>query len=254
MILVSGLWTFCRAVLVGSAAIALENLALRHQLLVLQRSVVRPRLSRWDRVFFSEAACQEESLLVISRPLSRPRLCGRRTRCVVLAVRGLSSFSSRCQWRVTTRPRMMGDAIGRRRHLGHGCQRQPRRGSRSPPIHLVSQPEPPISLPPSCSLCGPSGRQRSPYFGRVIDAPIPPDRKQDPRQAPRQGHRGDGSAAPSGNPIRPGPQRGRLGSRAPAQNAPRGLDQEPAHAAIALSWSRTSSCLPRLNLPHHLQR
>jgi hypothetical protein len=52
MILVIGLWTFCRAVLLGSAAIALENLALRHQLLVLQRSVVRPRLSRWDRVFW----------------------------------------------------------------------------------------------------------------------------------------------------------------------------------------------------------
>jgi hypothetical protein len=34
MILVSSLWTFCRAVLFGSAAIALENLALRHQLLV----------------------------------------------------------------------------------------------------------------------------------------------------------------------------------------------------------------------------
>jgi hypothetical protein len=37
-----GFWTFLRAVLFGSSAIALENLALRHQLLVLQRSVVRP--------------------------------------------------------------------------------------------------------------------------------------------------------------------------------------------------------------------
>ena len=43
MILVIGLWTFLRALLLGSATIALENLALRHQLLVLQRSVVRPR-------------------------------------------------------------------------------------------------------------------------------------------------------------------------------------------------------------------
>ena len=52
MIFVIGLWTFLRAVLFGSAAIAIENLALRHQLLVLQRSVARPRLSRWDRVFW----------------------------------------------------------------------------------------------------------------------------------------------------------------------------------------------------------
>ncbi|MGH7629275.1 MAG: hypothetical protein ACREOF_07775 [Gemmatimonadales bacterium] len=47
MMLVMGLWTFLRAVCYGSAAIALENLALRHHLVVLQRSVSRPRLSRW---------------------------------------------------------------------------------------------------------------------------------------------------------------------------------------------------------------
>ena len=52
MMLVMGLWTFLRALFYGSAAIALENLALRHQLLILQRSVGRPRLSRWDRVFW----------------------------------------------------------------------------------------------------------------------------------------------------------------------------------------------------------
>src|SRR5260370_4637645 len=37
------------------------------------------------------------------------------------------------------RPRMMGDAIGRRRHLRHGPRRQPRIDTRSPPIHLVPQ-------------------------------------------------------------------------------------------------------------------
>ena len=52
MIFVIGLWTVLRAVVFGSAAIALENLALRHQLRVLQRAVTRPRLSRWDRVFW----------------------------------------------------------------------------------------------------------------------------------------------------------------------------------------------------------
>src|SRR5262245_29756427 len=52
MILVIGLWTFLRAFSLGPAAIALENLALRHQLRVLQRSVTRPRLSRWDRILW----------------------------------------------------------------------------------------------------------------------------------------------------------------------------------------------------------
>jgi putative transposase len=39
-------------VLSGSVAIALENVALRHQLAVLQRSHHRPRLSRWDRILW----------------------------------------------------------------------------------------------------------------------------------------------------------------------------------------------------------
>ena len=49
MILVLGVWTFLRALLGSSAAVTLENVALRHQLAVLQRSVGRPRLRRWDR-------------------------------------------------------------------------------------------------------------------------------------------------------------------------------------------------------------
>jgi len=52
MILVFGLWTFLRAVLCGSATIAIENTALRHQLAVLQRSGTRPRLRRWDRILW----------------------------------------------------------------------------------------------------------------------------------------------------------------------------------------------------------
>jgi putative transposase len=52
MILVIGVWTFLRALFTGSATIALENLALRHQLIVLQRSAGRPRLARWDRVLW----------------------------------------------------------------------------------------------------------------------------------------------------------------------------------------------------------
>jgi hypothetical protein len=52
MLFVIGLWTFLRALLFGSVAIALENLALRHQLGVLQRSVRRPRLARRDRILW----------------------------------------------------------------------------------------------------------------------------------------------------------------------------------------------------------
>jgi putative transposase len=71
MLVVIGLWTFLRAVFFGSAAIALENLALRHQLLVLQRSVGRPRLARWDRIFWvwlSRVWASWRSNLVIVKP------------------------------------------------------------------------------------------------------------------------------------------------------------------------------------------
>ncbi len=71
MIVVLGLWTFLRAWLLGSTTIALENLALRHQLLVLQRSVVRPHLSRWDRilwVWLSRVWARWRSGLVIVQP------------------------------------------------------------------------------------------------------------------------------------------------------------------------------------------
>jgi hypothetical protein len=71
MLLMIGLWTFLRALLSGSASIALENLALRHQLAVLQRSVRRPRLSRWDRilwVWLSRVWANWRSNLIIVQP------------------------------------------------------------------------------------------------------------------------------------------------------------------------------------------
>ena len=50
------IWTilaFFRAFFAGRAALAAENLALRHQIAVLQRSVMRPKLRKRDRIFWS---------------------------------------------------------------------------------------------------------------------------------------------------------------------------------------------------------
>jgi hypothetical protein len=49
--IVTGVVLFVRAMLVGRATIAAENLALRHQLGILQRRVKRPRLRQRDRLF-----------------------------------------------------------------------------------------------------------------------------------------------------------------------------------------------------------
>jgi putative transposase len=46
-------WYGLRGLLLGRAALATENLALRQQLLVLRRSVRRPQLRVWDRVFWA---------------------------------------------------------------------------------------------------------------------------------------------------------------------------------------------------------
>lgn len=51
MILVLGVWTYFRALCVGAATVSLENVALRHQVAVLHRSVARPKLRWWDRRF-----------------------------------------------------------------------------------------------------------------------------------------------------------------------------------------------------------
>jgi len=50
--IVTGVVLFVRAMFIRDAAIAAENLALRHQLGVLERSVQRPRLRRRDRIFW----------------------------------------------------------------------------------------------------------------------------------------------------------------------------------------------------------
>jgi putative transposase len=71
MLFAIGLRTVLRAVLFGPATIALENVALRHQLRVLQRSVRRPWLARWDRVFWvwlSRLWTRWRSSLVIVQP------------------------------------------------------------------------------------------------------------------------------------------------------------------------------------------
>jgi hypothetical protein len=71
MILILGVWAFVRALLVNSAAVSLENVALRHQLAVLQRSVGRPRLRCRDRLLWvalSQLWAGWQSSLLIVRP------------------------------------------------------------------------------------------------------------------------------------------------------------------------------------------
>lgn len=46
------IWALVRAFLGNRAALAAENIALRQQLIVLQRSVKRPRLRNRDRLFW----------------------------------------------------------------------------------------------------------------------------------------------------------------------------------------------------------
>ena len=58
-----------RAVLAGRAALMAENLALRHQLAVLQRSVKRAKFRKRDRIFWVWLSCLwsawRSSLLIV---------------------------------------------------------------------------------------------------------------------------------------------------------------------------------------------
>src|SRR5436190_23481805 len=50
----------------GHRQLAVENLALRQQLAVYKRTTARPKLRTTDRLFFSEAVCQEHCSRLIS--------------------------------------------------------------------------------------------------------------------------------------------------------------------------------------------
>ncbi len=53
MDLFKGTVAVLRVIVVARASLALENLALRHQLAVLQRSAKRPKLRKRDRIFWA---------------------------------------------------------------------------------------------------------------------------------------------------------------------------------------------------------
>jgi hypothetical protein len=97
---------------------------------------------------------------------------------LMLAVRGVSSFSSRCQWRGSPRPRMMvmragGGAIWvTALNISQEQARAHRPFTRLPA-------ERPIKLPfPPYRLGGPAGRQQSAHFGRLWFAKTPAGRQK----------------------------------------------------------------------------
>ncbi len=49
---ITALWRALRVVVTSRANLVLENLALHHQVLILQRSVKRPKLHSLDRLFW----------------------------------------------------------------------------------------------------------------------------------------------------------------------------------------------------------
>ena len=68
---VTGVWLFIRAMVASRATIVAENLALRHQLGVLQRSVKRPRIRQRDRilwVWLSRLWADWRSSLMVVKP------------------------------------------------------------------------------------------------------------------------------------------------------------------------------------------
>src|SRR3989442_12365735 len=76
---VLGVWIFLRTLCVDAANVSFENIALRQQLAVLQRSVPRPKVCRRDRLFWvclSRLSTGWRSRLLIFQPppvLASPR-------------------------------------------------------------------------------------------------------------------------------------------------------------------------------------
>ena len=71
MLFAIGLLTFVRTLVYGSAAVALETVALRHQLIVLKRSVNRRSFSAWPsgiRPGVGDASRRNSTSLAMTSP------------------------------------------------------------------------------------------------------------------------------------------------------------------------------------------
>ena len=163
--------------------------------------------------------------------------------CAVLAVRGLSSFSSRCQWRITTRPRMMVRAASR-----HGRPRSlDSSGWPASWVGLAIAPEP----DPYCAGAG--GRSRRGRRGAVgprREGPREGSRETDPDNSPLRRPRhaielerqlGNGGRDPSGIRTRVirVPGTGRLRRRPGSRSAARGPDDS---RTAPEAWPLDGSC------------
>ena len=135
MILVLGVWAFVRALIVGSAAVSLENVPLRHQLAVLQRSVGRPQLRPWDRLVWVGLsqlwAGWRASLVIVQPATASPGTAkassstgagspGAAQRVVLRSI--LSSARSSAAWPERTRP---GAGAGFKPNPGSSAMRSP---------------------------------------------------------------------------------------------------------------------------------
>src|SRR2546422_5510585 len=90
--------------------LALENLALRQQLAVWKARQPQPQLTAMDRIFFSEAACQEKSSLVVSAPSLSSSFVRATDACVSCSLCEGCRPSLRAvsgEWRLVLRPNLI---------------------------------------------------------------------------------------------------------------------------------------------------
>src|SRR4030095_11281589 len=165
------------------------------------------------------------SLVVLCRSCrSRPR-----------ATSGASFYPRSNEWRHAGRRRTGGIGWGGTPSICRCSLRHqaPRRVSR--PVRVILAAARAFGRVPR-SLC------RRAEAGRLVDARIAPHGVENPREPPREGHHRAQLAAPLRPPPPPLPQRGPHRRPTPPEG-PRGLGEQPPHAAVARLRERPATLL-----------